>query len=327
MKICSFTDIHFGNKNNSNSFNLDCLEFINWFIDQTKGIDILVMCGDWHHNRSNLNIATMNKSLDGLKLLSKAYKQIYLIIGNHDMYAKDNLFPNSLVFGNYIPNITVVDKPIIFGEHTLLPWLLEYPNIKKTKYLWGHFEIPGFILTAGHLMPDNEHYNGEFFSRYKRVFSGHFHKRQLRNNIVYFGNCFPHNYGDKNDFDRGGIIFDDQADEITFLNWDNCPKYMTGNLSDFLENPEDYLKGDKIYAKLLSDIPLEFEETNFIRDTFKNHFGLLELTIVNQNEMEDTEFEETHQFASISDIVIEGINKVESDFLNKNLLMEIYNQC
>ena len=34
------------------------------------------------------------------------------------------------------------------------------------------------------------------------VFSGHFHRRQVKGNIHYIGNTFPHNYSDANDFNH-----------------------------------------------------------------------------------------------------------------------------
>ena len=35
-RVACFTDIHFGNKNNSKTHNKDCAEFVDWFVQQQK---------------------------------------------------------------------------------------------------------------------------------------------------------------------------------------------------------------------------------------------------------------------------------------------------
>lgn len=43
----------------------------------------------------------------------------------------------------------------------------------------------------------------KIYPKPEKVFSGHFHKRQQHGNVIYPGNCFPHNYADAWDDDRG----------------------------------------------------------------------------------------------------------------------------
>ena len=47
-KVACFTDIHFGNKNNSRQHNDDCERFIYWFIEQAKeaGCETCIFLGD-----------------------------------------------------------------------------------------------------------------------------------------------------------------------------------------------------------------------------------------------------------------------------------------
>ena len=60
------------------------------------------------------------------------------------------------------------------------------------------------------------------------VFSGHFHKRQYKNNIHYIGNAFPHNYADAGDWERGAMFLT-WGEEPSYVNWPDCPKYKTLN--------------------------------------------------------------------------------------------------
>ncbi len=87
-KAIAFTDIHFGNKSNSSLFNDDCLEFVEWVIEQGKeqGCDTCLFLGDWHHHRAAINVATLNYSIKAIDALSKAFKKIVFIPGNHDEY-------------------------------------------------------------------------------------------------------------------------------------------------------------------------------------------------------------------------------------------------
>ena len=63
MKAVVFSDIHFGLKNNSDDFNKNCLNFIDFMIENSKGIDTCFFLGDWHHYRSNLAINTLILSI------------------------------------------------------------------------------------------------------------------------------------------------------------------------------------------------------------------------------------------------------------------------
>ena len=61
-KAAVFTDIHFGLKSNSISHNTDCNNFIDWFIETAKehGCETCLFLGDYHHNRSTINVLTLN---------------------------------------------------------------------------------------------------------------------------------------------------------------------------------------------------------------------------------------------------------------------------
>ena len=69
-KAACFTDIHFGMKNNARQHNIDCENFVKWFIEQAKerGCETCFFLGDWHHQRSAINISTLNYSISNLKI-------------------------------------------------------------------------------------------------------------------------------------------------------------------------------------------------------------------------------------------------------------------
>src|SRR5210317_1635616 len=220
-KAAVFTDIHFGLKSNSKIHNDDCERFVDWYIEQAKanGCDVGIFTGDWHHNRSALNLTTMDASLRSLEKLGNAFDNFYFFPGNHDLYYKDKREIHSVVFGKHVPGVTVVNEPMVIDDVALIPWLVgeEWKNVVKMKcrYMFGHFELPHFKMNAMVEMPDHGELKKEHFGHYDKVFSGHFHLRQVKNNINYIGNAFPHNFSDAGDADRGCMILD----------WDGEPEY------------------------------------------------------------------------------------------------------
>ena len=87
-KAACFTDIHFGMKNNARQHNIDCENFVTWFIDEAKkrGSETCIFLGDWHHQRSSVNVSTLNYSVSNLKRLGEAFEKVYFIVGNHDLF-------------------------------------------------------------------------------------------------------------------------------------------------------------------------------------------------------------------------------------------------
>ena len=81
FRAAIFTDIHFGNKSNSQTFNRDCPDFVNWFCDEAKrqGADTCILMGDWHHQRATINVSTLNYSVKALDKLNESFNVIHFI--------------------------------------------------------------------------------------------------------------------------------------------------------------------------------------------------------------------------------------------------------
>ena len=69
----------------------------------------------------------------------------------------------------------------------------------------GHLEINGFKATRGHMMEDGM--DVSIFSKFEKVYSGHFHTRSTDGKIYYLGNPYEMYWNDVND-KRGFHIFD-----------------------------------------------------------------------------------------------------------------------
>lgn len=330
-KVACFTDLHVGHRGNSEVHNQDCLDFANWFVKEAKlaGCDTCIMLGDFHHNRNNVNLKTMQTMIRIVEILGKSFKHTYLLVGNHDAYHKDKLTVHSLEFATHIPNVTVIDKVTTIGDVTLSPWLVgnQWKSISKikSKYMFGHFELPMFYLNAKIMMPDHGELQASHFTHQDYVFSGHFHQRQNKDKIWYIGNAFPHNYSDAWDDKRGMMILEwNNAPE--FKSWDDAPKFRTLNLSRLIDEKDSLMKS-KMYLKVNLDIDISFEEANFLKETFIKDYDIREISLVQEkNNLDGTGDDSADvEFESVNTIVTSQLVNIESEAFDKKLLLDIYN--
>ena len=329
-KAAVFTDLHVGLKNNSSRHNDDCEEFIDWFISKAKEEDCetCLFLGDWHHHRASINIHSLSYSIRLLEKLNNAFEKVLIIPGNHDLYYRDRRDVHSVEWATHLPNITIVNDWFEKGNVVIAPWLVgdDFKKLPKMggKYLFAHLELPAFYMNAQVLMPDHGELNDGDVVGFEKVFSGHFHRRQARNNIWYIGNAFPHNYADAGDDARGMMVLEwDQEPE--FHAWPNQPKYRVYKLSEILDNPDGLLL-PRSYVRVHLDIEISYEEANFIRETLMPKHNLREMTLIPMklDSSESNPEGEGLSFESVDQIVMDTITAIESDFYDSKVLLEIY---
>ena len=325
------TDIHFGLKSNSQTHNDDCLNFIKWFTAKAKeeGCETAFFLGDWHNNRASINIVTLNYSLRALEHLNDNFDRVYFIPGNHDLYYRDKRDVQSVEWAKHLPNVVICNDWLHSGDVIVAPWLVgeDYKRIPKlsAKYMFGHFELPTFYMNAMVQMPDHGDVKREDFTGIEHVFTGHFHKRQTQKNITYIGNCFPHNYADNHDDERGMMVLEWGNDPV-YHAWPDQPRYRVYQLSDVLTNTDRLLhKGMHVRVNL--DVDISYEEATFIKETFVSTYDLREITLIPQKvTSEDINYDITGNimFESVDTIVTNQLTNIQSEQYNKTLLLDIY---
>ena len=330
-KVACFTDIHFGLKSNSTIHNQDCEDFVDWFIAEAKkeGCETCIFLGDWHHNRNSINLITLDTSIRCLEKLGAAFEQFFWFPGNHDLFYKDKRDIHSSAFGRHIPGVTVVDGVTTLDDVTLVPWLIgdEWKTMKnlKSRYVFGHFELPKFFMNAMVQMPDHGELRAEDFNGPDYIFSGHFHKRQSNNKVVYIGNAFPHNYSDAWDDDRGMMMLE-WGGEPQYVNWPDAPKYRTIKLSKLIDEKDSIMKS-KMYLKVNLDIDITYEEANFIKETYIQEHDIRDISLIQEKNNIETNSDDNpdNTFESVDQIVTEQLLSIESDTIDAKALLEIYN--
>lgn len=329
-KVACFTDLHIGMRHNAKEHNEDCVNFIKWFIETAKaeGAETCIFLGDFHHHRNTISISSLNYSMQVIRLLSENFKQVFMIVGNHDNFYRQKREVHSLVHGSEFKNVTIVDDMLVKDDVAILPWLVEdeWKTVKniKTKYMFGHFEIPGFKFNAMIEMPDHGQINKTHFKHQEYVFSGHFHKRQQSGNVHYIGNPFGHNYADAWDKERGMMVLEWDG-KPKYINYDRGPNYISCSLSELLKNYETYLKPNT-YAKVSIDIEISYEEANFIRDNFTEAYGVREIKLLHEHKHDvDLDISSDVEYQSVDQLVVDQLSQIETKNFDIKKLIEIYN--
>jgi DNA repair exonuclease SbcCD nuclease subunit len=329
-KCVAFTDIHFGKSSNSDAYNQKCIDFVKWACEQAiaYNADTCVFLGDWFDSRISVHVKTMQYAMAAFELLSATFKNTYVILGNHDIYHRSRRDFTSIELARNVPNVQIITDPIVLGSVALVPWLVgdEWKEVKKfqAKYMFGHLELPSFLMNAIVEMPDHGALNCNDLRSADYVFSGHFHRRQNKNNIWYIGNAFPQNYTDAWDDDRG-LMFLEWGGEPTFAAWPDQPVYRTYNLSQIIDNPGTFLTKN-VNARITVDEEMTYEEAQYLRDAFIEAYGAEDIKFIQKHsETEDGVWEGDISFQSVDQIVIDGLKNIDNGSVyDKQMLIDLY---
>ena len=307
MKILLITDQHFGVRNDNQYFINHYRKFYSKivipFIKASK-IDTVIALGDTFDKRRSINFMSLESAKEmWFDPLSEMGVKMHMLVGNHDIYYKNTLrinAPSELLAG--YKNINVISNPTtaVFDglPILLLPWIcdenraevLEKVGSTDAKVCMGHLELNGFEAHPGHVMHSGMDIN--MFSKFEKVFSGHYHMKSNRDNVYYLGNPYQlywNDYGCK----RGFHVFDTDTRKTTFYRnpFDTFHKlyYNDGVKTSGLEELEgsfvklivedkgDYAKFD--YAvkelqnldladlKIIEDLSVELENGDAVLET------------------------------------------------------------
>jgi DNA repair exonuclease SbcCD nuclease subunit len=285
--------------------------------------------GDWHHHRATVNVSTLNYTVDAVNHISKNFERFFFIPGNHDLYYREKRDLNSVPFLKNLNNVVLVNDVYTEGETSLVPWLVgdEWTKMRNldSRYVFGHFELPSFKMNAMVEMPDHGGLNSGHFPNQEYVFSGHFHLRQQRGNVHYTGNAFPHNFADAWDDDRGMMILD-WGSEPQYIAWPEAPKFKTIDLTRLIESPEKYMDKNT-FIRITCDADVSYEEANYLKESWQESFNLREITLIpSKKEEHAQDWSGDVHFESVDQIVLTQLAAIESEVIDRQVLIDIYNQ-
>src|SRR5690606_28293800 len=158
-------------------------------ICKSQGVDHILHGGDIFDRRKFIDYFSLKRSKEiFFNPLKESGLKMDLLVGNHDIPFRNTLSVNSpdLLLRDYSECINVIDEPTVldYGVKILMvPWICaenhaESMNMIKNSdasIVLGHFEIQGFSMYKG--VESHEGFDRSIFTRYSRVFSGHYHTR------------------------------------------------------------------------------------------------------------------------------------------------------
>ena len=273
-KIFVLGDLHLGVRNNSMEWSEIQSHFLlDFFLKKVdeEGFDpardILVQVGDWNHVRESTNVRIYKNSLEiAERLTQKFVRGVYVILGNHDVYYKDRNDTHSLegfdrMFNNF--HIFAKPTPLQFGEHRflMLPWVESLEEIKsivtnspKCDYVFCHADVKGSSLNRSTRLEHGLEYDD--LKKFKRVYSGHIHIRQEKNNVLYVGTPYEMDRGDRGNI-KGFYVLDLSEKKITekFIENTVSPKYIKIEILDLLNLNFDQIR--ELFKNNFIDIMIE----------------------------------------------------------------------
>jgi DNA repair exonuclease SbcCD nuclease subunit len=336
-KLAMFTDIHFGKKNNSPQHNQDCLDFVDWFcrrVTEEGNVTHILFLGDWFENRNSVNVLTLTYAHEALRRLTSLGLPIYMLVGNHDLYYRENRkIYSTRIFGDF-KHITMVNEPTVLDRDLLLcPFIFkeeggELAKFRTVPFWFGHFEFKNFIITGSDRRMETglEH---TLFKEQRYIFTGHFHKRQAQDNVIYIGNTFPMDYGDAGDDARGCCFFDVAADKVWFEDWVEAPTYRKIRLSEVLGGNIAF--PSKCRVRCLVDTEILYSEAQALREEMVKLYDLREFSLEENEEekravLEGEDVIETFELSSLNDAVVKMIKTgiQGTNAINPDRLVDIY---
>lgn len=252
-------DLHLGIKNNSIIWSEIQEDFILRIFPKqlaenghSSKNSILILEGDIFHSRQSIDVRLFNRSIEIFSILSSMFKTVYIILGNHDVYYRDNNQINSVtIFSKLFKNIKVFDSHQYLTindrfNFLLLPWIESAEKLTeiiklhagRCQYIVCHADIQGASLNSYSKLEKG--IDPKVLRDYKKIYSGHIHIRQeikkAGANVSYTGTPYSMDKGDINN--QKGFEILQLADDLIidkFIPNTESPIFLKKNLYSILE--------------------------------------------------------------------------------------------
>lgn len=299
-----FTDLHVGISNDKLSRQKIAEKVIDEIIGriETEDIKQVFFLGDLFHQRTSIEVTSLNVANDLVRKLSSCCK-VFLLQGNHDLYEKYNSVITSLNIFD-LNNISIVSVPTevsLNGQSVLLvPWLcgttiqehITRQSLSDTyDIMMGHFDIgySGDIRNKGQKYMDAYKSGSKNFSEvdvdniiseilhhthdYSTIYMGHIHDHETLTfadrtwNIVGSPQYQVHDMQRLPDEKKQhGYFILNSKNEETFHVSASVPKFVTLYASDLVSGKVDTNKLKGSIVRRCYDVVLTDEQKSKMDD-------------------------------------------------------------
>lgn len=336
MKICLLGDTHFGVRNDSKIFHAHMKKFYSEVFFPTlreRRINTIFQFGDLFDRRKYVNFYTLEQCRKYFfDELDRNHLQMFMLLGNHDIFWREKLDVNSpsLLLERYT-DIQVIDKPKSMGFIDIIPWIckdnekevLDFIAQSTNPYCFGHFELKGFEMMRG--IESHDGMDRSVLAKYKKVYSGHFHTRSDKDNVMYLGTPYELFWNDYND-PKGFYILDTDTHEVEFIQ-NKDPMFIKFYYDDSKDVNIDASTVKDKYVKLVVLNKKDFSLFDNVVDSLYNN-NPAELKII--EDMSEFEAEVNDEHLNIEDtmsLLSDYVDAVETDADKgklKSILKELY---
>ena len=278
--IVFISDIHFGWNTSSEEWQENQRDFFqSWFIPKLKALveqtpDIVLCClGDVYHDRKTIDIDVNEMSIDLFEEMA-GILPCYIINGNHDLSKKTNKGNSSLRSLSNIKNLTIIKEPCMLkftrdkktlAQIAAIPYLGDCNDENKelvrfsgkAQYAFMHTDISKMKFDNGMTIVgavDAEKFAG-------KVISGHIHKRQETEKVIYVG-C-PYHLDRKDIGNQKGIYtLNLETGTFDFIPNTYSPVFQKIDIEKFM-NMSDSDKAKALFNNYTDILIPEEEQTKY----------------------------------------------------------------
>lgn len=223
-KALIWSDLHIHNHKDRVDRLQDCIKVLNWVFDEAAKNDcaFIFFLGDLFHERDKIDVRNYLKTFEVFMkhmIYDAADRDMYLLVGNHDMYHKERWDVNSIKPLSAIPRVHIVETPqrmllggrqIDWMPHTENP-VKELAELKAENggagdILFGHMSVDGALLNLCYgtksdviVEYDNDMVavDSKVFDEWQMTFLGHYHGAQMiGDKVEYVGSPLQLTFGE-----------------------------------------------------------------------------------------------------------------------------------
>lgn len=243
-----------------------CLDVLVWIFETAEkhDCDYIFFLGDLFHERAKIDVLNYLKTFEiFMKYMGGKHckRDMYLLVGNHDMYHKERWDVNSVKPLTAIPRVHIVDKPTrmeIAGRK--IDWMPHTDNpvkvldeFKKANggagdLLLGHAAVHGaalnvFFGTKADVIVEYDNdmvpVDAAVFKDWPMTLLGHYHGSQiLEHNVEYVGSPLQLSYGEAFQ-QKHVIVLDLETMEKEYVVNDFSPKHLLVTPQDIKDENYD----------------------------------------------------------------------------------------
>ena len=292
--------------------------------------DIFLIAGDLFE-RDFFDLKDLERFLDLIKNLSA---KVFVVFGNHDYLAKDNLFlkvdlpENLYIFKDELnfyelKELNTRVYGISYNNYNFRKEFQEI-NLDKSFINIGLFHSD---LCDNRYMPLSE----DFLKNFSYVALGHIHKRgKVFDNAYYCGSLIPLSF--KEEGEHGIIFLDDDRKEIEFKNFSkrkfvNLEIKINSEMtfSEILKKVQSEIERENLYRiKLVGSHKHFIEIENFLEENLNAFYFELENEVLPERDLENFKIEEKHILELLNSFSDKDMEKDARKLSEKYILEQYY---